>query len=104
MRPPRFKLRSLLALVVFAGPMLAVAVLSVQNHRLRVENARLQATQPRLVALDLALSLEDVVVTGQIQPSVKVVPLATWRPAHPLSVPQADPAGTMPTGPDAFAK
>jgi hypothetical protein len=41
----QFRLRSLLVLVLVAGLILAVGVLTLQNQRLREENAKLQASQ-----------------------------------------------------------
>jgi hypothetical protein len=58
MRLPRFKLRSLLVLVLVAGLGLSVAVLSVQNHRLRLENARLQSARPNLSGVQFLASLD----------------------------------------------
>jgi hypothetical protein len=57
-----------LTLVVFAGLMLAVAVLSVQNQRLRVENARFQTNRPNLSAFKVAYTLKNLVIT--IQPHI----------------------------------
>jgi hypothetical protein len=52
MTAPRFTIRSLLAVVLIVGLMLAMGVLSVRNHRLRVENAWLQAESPRMLSFE----------------------------------------------------
>jgi ABC-type branched-subunit amino acid transport system permease subunit len=101
MAAPRFRLRSLVLLIVFLALALAIATLSVQNHRLKVENARLQSAQSklgRLVFLD-SLDMAFPVVLGARQ----MVPLsAVTREAHPfLDTVNLD---TMPDGPEAFAK
>jgi hypothetical protein len=79
MTAPRFTIRLLLALVLIVGLLLAVGVLSVQNRRLRVENARLQAESP------LMLSFEEV-----------------SRPATQFS--ETVTLDTIPGGPDGFGK
>lgn len=78
-----FKLRSLLTLVVFAALGLAVAVLSVQNHRLRVENARLRPIWHGLYP--------RVVLVGESVEYVSMVPVKS-------------PHISMPDGPNAFAR
>jgi hypothetical protein len=80
MRRPRFTIRSLLALVLIAGLGLAVGVLSVQNQRLRVENARLQTRPQPLDQVYIPLIIADE---------------AEGTPA---------PGVMLPNGPDAVAK
>ena len=100
MRRPRFTIRSLLALVLIVGSMLAAGVLCVQNYRLRAQNARLEQFEPPVPSV--WFDNDAIEANGQWVPSV------TWRLAQP--VPQTDraaspaPVDTMPSGPDAFEK
>jgi hypothetical protein len=97
----QFRVRSLLVLVVFAGLLLAVSVLSVQNKRLRQENAKLQVNRTALLYYTLIDS----------QPlDWPADPVTTLFVADPESIPQMkwvlEPSmdDMMPNGPDAFGK
>jgi hypothetical protein len=95
MRVPQFNVRSLLVLVLVAGLLLAVGILSVQNQRLRQENAKLHAGQQSLVGFFSAQiftsSATDVMTSSTSLPHVQwVLDSAT--------------DGKMPNGPGAFPK
>jgi hypothetical protein len=96
MRLPQFKLRSLLVLVLLAGLILAVGVLSLQNHRLRMENAKLQVSQQSIVfsfpSQALTWSGRTVIATDQTTVSYVV-----WNP-------QGVSANDIPNGLAAFTK
>ena len=101
MHRPRFTLRLLLILILVAGLGLGVVTLSLQNRRLRLENARLRATPWDLEVVSFLDSAR--LAFPQVSGSGRLLSLSEVS-GEMKAFPEIALIEEMPNGPDAFAK